>query len=73
MNHAPVLTPRDIASLLILYGFDDIEESESPQRFRHSDGRVTTITDIPDGAIAPALLRRIAADTDMTLDAFLAG
>lgn len=69
----PIVTARDIAAMLVSYGFDDIEETEIHQRFRHSDGRFTTVTDIPDGVIAPILVRRIAADADMTLESFLAG
>jgi len=73
VSAAPVVTARDIAAMLVSSGFDDIEETEIHQRFRHSDGRVTTVTDIPDGVIAPTLVRRIAADAGMTLESFLAG
>jgi predicted RNA binding protein YcfA (HicA-like mRNA interferase family) len=69
----PVLTAREVASLLVLYGFDDIEERGNHNRFRHSDGRATTVPDPVDGPIAPILLRRIANDVGMSVEAFVAG
>ena len=73
MASIPVVTAREVASLLVLYGFDDIEVRGGHNRFRHHDGRTTTVPDPVDGPIAPVLLRRIANDAGMSVDAFLAG
>ena len=69
----PILTAREVASLLVLYGFDDIEVHGGHNRFRHRDGRTTTVPDPVDSAVAPTLLRRIANDVRMSIDDFVAG
>jgi len=68
MAKPPVLKPREVASLLERLGFRDVRQHGSHKRFRHSDGRVTTVPFHKGRDIAPALLRKIARDIELSVD-----
>ena len=62
MAKPPVLRPREVAALLERLGFRDVRQRGSHKRFRHADGRVTTVPFHGNRDVAPSLLRKIARD-----------
>ncbi|RMF82658.1 MAG: addiction module toxin, HicA family [Nitrospirae bacterium] len=71
MGTVPVLKPQQVVALLRRHGFEEVRQRGSHKLFRHPDGRVTTVPFHKGRDIAPSLLRRIAADTRMTVEEFL--
>ena len=68
MAKPPILKPREVAALLERLGFRDVRQQGSHKRFRHSDGRVTTVPFHKGRDIAPSLLRKIALDIELSVD-----
>lgn len=68
----PVLKPREVIQILLSLGFIEIRRKGSHAQFRHPDGRGTTVPFHAGRDIAPALLRQIAKDIDLTIEEFLA-
>ena len=68
MAKPPVLKPRQVAALLERLGFQDVRQRGSHKRFRHADGRVTTVPFHGNRDIAPVLLRKIARDIQVSVD-----
>ena len=68
MAKPPVLKPREVAALLERLGFRDVRQRGSHKRFRHPDGRVTTVPFHGGRDIAPSLLRQIARDVELSVD-----
>ena len=68
MAKPPVLKPREVAALLERLGFQDVRQRGSHKRFRHPDGRVTTVPFHGGRDIAPSLLRQIARDVELSVD-----
>ena len=68
MAKPPVLKPREVAALLERIGFRDVRQRSSHKRFRHPDGRVTTVPFHGGRDIAPSLLRQIARDVELSVD-----
>ena len=68
MAKPPVLKPREVATLLERLGFRDVRQHGSHKRFRHPDGRVTTVPFHGGRDIAPSLLRKIARDIQLSVD-----
>jgi predicted RNA binding protein YcfA (HicA-like mRNA interferase family) len=58
----PVLTAREVIAILKKLGFVQVRQRGSHKRFRHPDGRSTTVPDHPGRDISPTLLRQIAED-----------
>lgn len=68
MAKPPVLKPREVAALLERLGFRDVRQRGSHKRFRHADGRVTTVPFHGNRDVAPSLLRKIARDIRLSVD-----
>jgi len=73
VGNVPVLKPREVASILEALGFREVRRRGSHRQYRHPDGRGTTVPDHKGRDIAPVLLRRIARESGLTVDEFLAG
>ncbi len=73
MGKLPVLKPREVVALLRAHGVVEIRQRGSHKQFRHADGRTTTVPFHPGQDISPTLLRKIAADVQMTVEELLSG
>jgi predicted RNA binding protein YcfA (HicA-like mRNA interferase family) len=62
----PVLKPREVVALLERLGFVEVRQRGSHKQLRHADGRTTTVPMHAGRDVAPALLRKIAADVGLT-------
>lgn len=71
MGNIPVLKPREVVLLLELLGFVEVRQRSSHKQFRHADGRCTTVPFHAGRDISPILLRQIAKDIGLSMDAFL--
>lgn len=71
MGNIPVLKPREIVALLEILGFTEIRQRGSHKQFRHPDGRCTTVPFHAGRDISPILLRQIAKDIGLTVEALL--
>jgi predicted RNA binding protein YcfA (HicA-like mRNA interferase family) len=67
----PVLTPREVAALLLRLGFQEVRQRGSHRQYRHPDGRGTTVPVHRGRDISPTLLRKIARDIGLTADELL--
>lgn len=67
----PVLKPREVVAILKALGFNRMRQRGSHIRFRHSDGRTTTVPMHAGRDISPVLLRQIAKDIGMTSREFV--
>ena len=72
MAKAPVLKPREVVERLVSLGFLEIRQRGSHKQFRHPDGRCTTVPFHRGRDISPILLRQIAKDIGVTVEALLA-
>lgn len=68
----PVLKPHEVIRILEALGFAEVRQRGAHKRFRHPDGRGTTVPFHKGRDIAPPLLRKIAHDVGMTVEAFVA-
>lgn len=68
MGNIPVLKPKEVVSILIQLGFQEIRQRGSHKQFRHPDGRGTTIPFHSGRDISPILLRQIAKDIGLTAE-----
>ncbi len=71
MGSLPVLKPREVATLLTRLGFQEVRQRGSHCQYRHSDGRGTTVPFHAGRDISPTLLRKIARDIGVTVEALL--
>lgn len=71
MASVPVLKPRETIAILVALGFAEIRQRGSHKRFRHVDGRSTTVPVHGGRDLSPILLRRIARDIGLTVHEFL--
>ena len=71
MAKAPVLKPREVVERLVSLGFLEIRQRGSHKQFRHPDGRCTTVPFHRGRDISPILLRQIAKDIGVTVEALL--
>ena len=67
----PVLKPREVVAILKTLGFIRMRQRGSHIRFRHPDGRTTTVSMHAGRDISPILLRQIAKDIGMTSREFV--
>ncbi len=72
MPSIPVLKARETIRILLALGFEEVRQRGSHKRFRHLDGRTTTVPVHGGRDLSPVLLRRIARDVDLTIQEFLA-
>ncbi len=71
MSSVPVLKPREVASLLVRLGFEEVRQRGSHRQYRHPDGRGTTVPFHAGRDISPTLLRKIARDIGLTVEELL--
>jgi len=71
MGRIPVLKPGEVIGILGRLGFVEVRQRGSHKRFRHADGRTTTVPVHPGKDISPILLRKIAADIAMSVEELL--
>ena len=71
MGSLPVLKPREVATLLTRLGFQEVRQRGSHRQYRHPDGRGTTVPFHAGRDISPTLLRKIARDIGVTVEALL--
>lgn len=71
MGSLPVLKPREVASLLVRLGFEEVRQRGSHRQYRHPDGRGMTVPFHAGHDISPTLLRKIARDIGLTVEEFL--
>jgi len=72
MPPVPVLKPREVIAILARLGFEEVRQRGSHKRFRHPDGRATTVPVHAGRDLSPILVRRIARDVGMTVYEFIA-
>lgn len=71
MGDIPILKPREIVAILEKLGFHEVRQRGSHKQFRHADGRLTTVPFHKGRDLSPILLRQIAKDIQLTIEAFL--
>jgi len=71
MGRIPILTPREVASILERLGFRQVRQRGSHRQYRHPDGRATTLPFHQGRDIAPTLLRRICQDINVPVEQFI--
>ena len=71
MPSIPVLKPCEVIAILGVLGFEETRQRGSHKRFRHSDGRSTTVPVHGGRDVSPLLLRRIARDVGLTIGEFI--
>ena len=71
MANVPVLKPHEVVALLEALGFVEVRQPGSHKQFRHPGGRATTVPFHRGRDISPVLLRRIARDITLTVEALL--
>lgn len=71
MGALPVLKPREVASLLLQLGFEEVRKRGSHRQYRHPDGRGTTVPFHGGRDISPTLLRKIARDIGLAAEQLL--
>ena len=71
MPHLPVLKPEEIERLLILKGFVFLRQKGSHRRYKHPDGRSTTIPFHKGRDVSPVLLKVICKEIGITPDDLL--
>ena len=70
MAQVPVLKPREVIAILAALGFEEVRQRGSHKRFRHPDGRATTVPVHAGRDLSPILLRRIVRDVGLTVHEF---
>ncbi|WP_428120972.1 type II toxin-antitoxin system HicA family toxin [Candidatus Poriferisodalis sp.] len=68
----PILKPREVVAVLTALEFEEVRQRGSHKRFRHADGRSTTVPMHRGRDLSPILLRSIARDVGMTVQEFVA-
>ena len=71
MGQLPVLSFREVITILGKMGFEEVRQRGSHKQFRHADGRRTTVPVHGGRDIAPLLLRQIIKDIRVTAEEFL--
>lgn len=71
MPKFPVLKPREVVKILEKLGFVCVRERGSHKQFKHADGRQTTVSFHKGCDISPIMLKVIASDIGMTVEAFI--
>ncbi len=64
MGNVPVLKPREVVALLEELGFAQVRQRGSHKKFKHPDGRQTTVPFHAGRDVSPTLDRRRWADCE---------
>jgi len=56
MSNIPVLKPKEVATILVRLGFEEVRQRGSHKQYRHPDGRSTTLPFHANRDISPILL-----------------
>ncbi len=67
MARTPVIKPREVVALLQRIGFREVRQRGAHKRFRHPDGRTTTVPFHGGRDVSPVLLRQIARDVGLSV------
>ena len=71
MPHLPVLKPEEIERLLILQGFVFSRQKGSHKRYKHPDGRSTTVPFHKGRDISPVMLKLICREINIAPEVFV--
>lgn len=71
MGKVPVFKPKEVATILIQLGFQEVRQRGSHKQFRHIDGRGTTVPFHSGRDVSPTLLRQICKDIGLTVEEFI--
>jgi predicted RNA binding protein YcfA (HicA-like mRNA interferase family) len=71
MGSVPVLKAREVVGILERLGFVETRQRGSHKQYRHPDGRATTVPFHTNRDISPILLRQIAKDVGLRVEAML--
>jgi len=71
MGKYPVLKSGEVVAILKSLGFSEVRQRGSHKQFRHADGRFTTVPFHKGRDISPVLVRQIAKDIGLSIEAFL--
>ena len=71
MGKVPVLKPKEVITILIQLGFQEVRQRGSHKQFRHLDGRGTTVPFHSGKDISPILLRQICKDIGLAVEEFI--
>ena len=66
------LRPREVIAILTALGFREVRQRGSHKRFRHPDGRATTVPVHGSSDLPPFLLRQIARQAGFSVQDFVA-
>jgi predicted RNA binding protein YcfA (HicA-like mRNA interferase family) len=72
VTNLPILKPQEVGKILEKFGFKLVRQRGSHARYRHPDGRSTTVPFHQGRGIATPLLRQIAKDIGLSIQDFLA-
>ena len=72
MAGTPTLRPREVIAILTALGFREVRQRGSHKRFRHPDGRATTVPVHGSSDLPPFLLRQIARQAGLSVQDFVA-
>ena len=72
MPGTPTLRPREVIAILTALGFREVRQRGSHKRFRHPDGRATTVPVHGSSDLPPFLLRQIARQAGLSVQDFVA-
>lgn len=71
MTRLPSLTGPEVGEVLVLFGFEEVRRRGSHARFRHDDGRVTTVPMHTGDIVGRGLLRKILRDAGLSREDFV--
>ena len=71
MPPVPVFKPREAIAILAALGFEEVRQRGSYKRFRHADGRASTVPVHGGRDLSPILLRHIARDVGLAIHEFV--
>jgi predicted RNA binding protein YcfA (HicA-like mRNA interferase family) len=66
------MKPREVVALLARLGFEEVRQRGSHRQYRHPDGRGTTVPFHQNRDISPTLVRQVAKDIGLSVEALLA-
>jgi predicted RNA binding protein YcfA (HicA-like mRNA interferase family) len=70
MGKIPILKPGEVEKKLLKLGFIIVRQKGFHKQYRHTDGRCTTVPFHPGRDISPVLLKKIAKDINIQVEAF---